>query len=95
MSRFQPTNVSSKYGAPMGRRSFAAHDGTSVPKLSLQRVRIDAGGYDSGGAYWGLGAPLYVATDGDGIEVYVRGKTREDAKAAVRARVAAPVAFFR
>lgn len=97
MTRYQPSNVSSKFGAPMGRRSYAARapDSTGVPKLSLQRVRIDCGGYDAGGAYWGLGQPLYVATDGDGIEVFVRAPDREAAKTAVRDLVQGPVAFLR
>lgn len=94
--RYEPSNVSSKYGAPMGRQSYGAHDPSKgTPRLSLQRVRIDRGGYDSGGAYWGLGEPLYVATDGDGIEVFVRGATRNLAKQAVRARLAFPVEFLR
>lgn len=95
--RYEPSNVSSKYGAPMGRASYAARDADApgVARLSLQRVRINSGGYDSGGAYWGLGEPLYVATDGDGIEVFVRAPDRESAKDAVRALVQAPVSFLR
>lgn len=29
-------------------------------KVYTKRVRLDSGGYDQGGAYWGLGSPLYV-----------------------------------
>lgn len=94
--RYQPSNVSSIYGAPMGRRSYAAHDNRNgVPRLSLQRLRLNSGGYDSGGAYWGIGDPMWVATDGDGIEVFVRATDRDAAKDAVRARCADPVEFLR
>ncbi len=34
-------------------------------KLHLVEVRIDSGGYDSGGAYWGLGSPLWRAVSVD------------------------------
>lgn len=95
MTRYEPSKVSCRYGAPMGRRSYAAHDGNGVPRLSLQRVRLNSGGYDSGGAYWGHGEPLYVATDGDGIEVFVRSSDRKRAKEAVAALVQATVSFLR
>lgn len=52
-------DVVSTYGAPMGRPSY----GQPIAKCRLFRVRIDSGGYDDGGAYWGIGAPLYCATD--------------------------------
>jgi hypothetical protein len=31
-------------------------------KLSVERVRLDRGGYDSRGRYWGVGTPLYRVT---------------------------------
>lgn len=68
------TPVNCKYGAPMGRpdrtpdqyeiitnkltgEKFKAF---KTGKICRKRVRLDSGGYDMGGAYWGLGAPLYV-----------------------------------
>ena len=39
-------------GAAMGRPD---HNGALQAKLHLARVRINQGGYDSGGAYWGTG----------------------------------------
>lgn len=53
----------------------------------LSRVRmVGDGAYDSGGAYWGIGDPLYhYEGPTSDIEGYVRGRTREAAKAAVRA----------
>lgn len=50
--------VSSKYGAPMGRRDKILGDPV---QLHLQRVPLINGGYDQGGAYWGGGKPLYCA----------------------------------
>lgn len=48
----------SSRGADMGR---AAKPGPAdlAYKFRLVRLAIDAGGYDQGGAYWGLGAPLF------------------------------------
>lgn len=76
--------VFSKYGAPMGRRD--GHPGHEPEgKVSLQRVRIDSGGYDSGGAYWGAGGPLFWATDESGdYERFLRAASREAAKAILR-----------
>jgi hypothetical protein len=53
--------VNSKFGAPMGRydkNCVGKHD--EIPKTSTRRIYLDRGGYDNGGAYWGLGSPLYA-----------------------------------
>lgn len=34
-------------------------------KIYRKRVRLDSGGYDMGGVYWGIGAPLYVEFNKD------------------------------
>jgi hypothetical protein len=50
----------------MGRPSTGTEPTAPV---RLFRVRLDSGGYDDGGAYWGHrtgGRYLYAATDGDG-----------------------------
>jgi hypothetical protein len=79
--------VDCRYGAPMGR---AAREGYIVTinsrPMYLVRCPLDSGGYDAGGAYWGLGEPLYYyAAQPEGlIDGYVRGRTREKAKEAVR-----------
>ncbi len=97
--RYEPSNVSSQYGAPMGRHSSNGRELEQAPgKLYLQRVRLDSGGYDSGGAYWGHGEPLYVATDHENTTVFVRGVTRNAAKLAVRMRLAmwdGHISFYR
>lgn len=77
-------NVSSKYGAPMGRRSDRL-DGV-VGKVHLQRVPFVSGDYDPGGAYWGGGPgtkPLFCAwgeTETEQVEYYFRARDREEAK---------------
>lgn len=71
--------VSSRYGAPMGRRA-AGHIDTDTPKsVRLFRVNLDSGGYDDGGAYWGLGQPLFCAIDKDGDRQFIRTTSRQRA----------------
>lgn len=71
----------------MGRNGRYGH--TTVGKVHLVRVYLDSGGYDNGGAYWGLGEPLYHAYDdslssdheeGRGVYAFVRATSREKAK---------------
>lgn len=68
--------VSSTYGAPMGRREYGSmpdHGRT----VRVFRVRLDSGGYDDGGAYWGRGPkPLFCATDGADYLQFVRADSR-------------------
>lgn len=68
-------DVSSPYGAPMGRTSMPDLSG----KVHLARVPI-RDGYDPGGAYWGVGTPLWCAWNDEGA-IYMRAATREAAKA--------------
>lgn len=75
------TDVSSPYGAPMGRRGATDLD-TSAP-LALHRVPVNSQGYDRGGAYWGVGAPLYEVLDRGGEGFFLRAENRADAKALV------------
>lgn len=57
----------------------------AVMKVSLQTVRINSGGYDSGGAYWGLGRLLYWAgSDCGTVDLWFRASDRPEAKANVR-----------
>lgn len=96
MAKHNPTpDVSSRYGAPMGRTSDHLEGliiETSDSPFTLQRVRINSGGYDSGGSYWGLGAPLYwwsvTITEGDTVDDcsgFFRARDRNAAKAHIRA----------
>lgn len=76
-------------GAPLGDTNF--NDAASP--LYLQRVRFVDGDYAPDGTYWGNnGTPLWCAFNGDdgqyaashGSRIYVRAKTRDEAKAAVQ-----------
>lgn len=70
------SRVSCTYGATMGRASFGIIENCEPRSVYLFRVRLDSGGYDAGGAYWGCGAPLYWATDGDGYSQFIRAGSR-------------------
>lgn len=75
----------SKYGADMGRREQHADNKAEPIKLRLARVPLDAGGYDSGGAYWGVGQPLYCAWDEETeLQIFFRASNREAAKRVAR-----------
>jgi hypothetical protein len=86
-------------GAQMGRSNRIHCDQFSAsPKLRMVRLRMSpCGCYDEGGAYWGIGLPLYwaegVANAGEGTDdrriyrVFVRAAQREQAKQAVRALI--------
>lgn len=74
----QMTKVSTRYGAPMGRPSSPSLN--DEPRtVRLFRVRLDRGGYDDGGAYWGHGAPIWCAMDNEGSMQTVRAGSREAA----------------
>lgn len=82
------SKVNSKYGAPMGRGGlppdlFATRAFGEGAKVKLAQVRINCGGYDNGGAYWGLGLPLYRAyfyDNGEATECFFRASSRSMAK---------------
>lgn len=57
-------------------------------KFQLTRIRLNNGGYDCNGSYWGQGAPLYQfqsETDSD-ICGSLRAHTRAQAKAETRTK---------
>ena len=62
---------------------------SSGMKLQLERVRLDRGGYDQHGRYFGVGEPLYQYTNDDGTTSdyfyrYVRARDRAEAKRKIR-----------
>lgn len=59
-------------------------DSLADQSVRVFRVPINSGGYDSGGAYWGIGAPLYCATDQEEYTRYIRAQCREEAICALR-----------
>ena len=79
-------------GAQLGRPITESDAVPPVPfRFYLQRIRLDAGGYDSGGAYCGIGAPLYRLEAGEGPDDlkewpsgFLRARTRADAKRQLR-----------
>lgn len=71
-------NVSSRYGAPMGRHSVPDLD-TTRGTVRLFKVNLDSGGYDDGGAYWGHGGAIYCARDRNGDIQTVRAASRAHA----------------
>lgn len=78
-------SVSCKYGAPMGRRTVPDFLDADAGRIYLRRVAINSGGYDRGGAYWGIGQPLWLAQDQDGSCRIFRAASRNAAKAAIMA----------
>ena len=77
-------------GSAMGRRDHIPSDFITVKKLHLVKLKMSSCGcYDSGGAYWGQGLPMYWAygeSDTEQAEMFMRAKNRENAKAQALAR---------
>jgi hypothetical protein len=72
------TTVNSKYGAPMGRSDVTelqGHDTDAPLRFRLERCRWVDGAYDQGGAYWGMGEPVYLAVH-ETDDAYVRRSYR-------------------
>jgi hypothetical protein len=86
MTKLNPTPaVNCQYGAPMGRSSDHLSGLIVEPqeKVTLRRIRINSGGYDSGGAYWGLGQPLFwwsITQEGEESSGFLRASSRDAAK---------------
>jgi len=85
------TDVSSPYGAPMGRSNVRATDMCLPHKMHMERLEFEDGDYDKGGAYWGNtpGTAIYWGYGEDDqvqFEMFVRAGSREEAKALVRAK---------
>lgn len=62
--------------------------GYLVPlKVSVSRIRLNGGGYDRRGGYWGVGQPLFhVASDYDSVNFELRAADRDEAVAEVLRR---------
>ncbi len=76
--RLEQLDVSSKYGAPMGRVQHCCDEQASV---YVQKVEFVDGDYDRGGAYWGGGGiPLWCAMDEEGnVCLFYRASNRNEA----------------
>lgn len=70
--------VNCRYGSPLGRVSWCKAGTSPKPSdIRSQRIRLDSGGYDEGGAYWGHGSPMYYVTDvGETFEFFARERSR-------------------
>ncbi len=58
-------------------------------KVTLRKIRLNRGGYDSSGAYWGLGVPLYRYSyihplNNTEYSCYIRASSRALAKEKIR-----------
>lgn len=75
-------------GAALGRAVYQDAPKDRPIKLYLRRVRLDSGGYDPNGTYFGHGSPLYWVSgedaEGNEVDYMLRAYDREDAKAEVR-----------
>jgi hypothetical protein len=78
-----------------GFQFIALDESKTPPKFTLARVRLNGGGYDRRGQYYGIGQPLYQAQCediDDGYAWVFRADNRADAKDQVHARY--PAATF-
>ena len=87
-TQFNPFfKVSSRYGAPMGRRGDNPANLAGVNRLHA-RHQGGGDGYDKGGAYWGSPCNVWgvwARIDGEPCVVYVRANSRTAAIDMVRA----------
>ena len=70
----------------------AADPAAAVPKINIQRVRVNRDGYDASGAYWGAGPDVFIATTVDGArEITVRAKSVTEAREKVAVELERPL----
>ncbi len=69
-------------GAALGRNSYHADKPKEWEgKLYLRKIRLNAGGYDSNGTYFGHGSPLYWCSSADNeIDFMIRAPNRFEAE---------------
>jgi hypothetical protein len=87
MNTLKLSNVSSKYGAPMGRADRLPDDPLAPIDLQLARLPMVDGDYDEGGAYWGgpCDAGVMWCAWREGVQVFCRAVDATRAQAKVRA----------
>jgi hypothetical protein len=73
-------NRGASHGRPDRVHTPLGQPWLGTKRLYLRRLRLDSGGYDEGGAYWGRGEPLYWATDGARVHLFRRAPDRAAAK---------------
>ena len=83
MSEYKFEKGYNMYGAFMGRKEYNKPPQKRI--IRLFKVRLDNGGYDNGGAYWGIGEPLWCAmadedlTGQEQYRAFVRAESRKSA----------------
>lgn len=77
-----------KRGAAVGQPAIRPADPAGhAAKLYLQWVRLNSGGYDSFGCYWGISRRLYRVFDEAGeIDEYFRAVDRKEAESIALAK---------
>lgn len=75
-------------GAALGRSTILEAEEDFSDRIYLRKVRLNQGGYDSNGTYFGSGPPaLYWYSNDDGsIDAMLRAVNREDARKQVLAK---------
>jgi hypothetical protein len=96
MTTSNETETVAHRGAPLGRSQSVPAPGQQITsRVHLHRIRLSAYGYDSAGAYWGLGEPLFHAfTECGTLDYHLRATSRGGAMSAV-VREFGEVKFFR
>lgn len=78
-------------GAKLGHANQLPDDTTAPVRLHLEKLRIDSGGYDQSGCYWGLPGNEYVycawGAEDKPIFVFNWARNRKTAKALVRGKI--------
>ena len=81
-------------GAALGRPTITDAAADAPIRLSVSHVRLNDGGYDCNGTYFGEGRPLYWVHDQDGLVDFVLRAWNRD-EAVMQAREDYPNAVIR
>ena len=74
-------------GAALGRPTVLDAPEDFAGRIYLRKVRLNQGGYDANGTYFGTGTPLYWYSDEEGeIDAMLRANHREQARNMVLAK---------
>ena len=73
-------------GAAFGRPRIHDESAEFSGEITLRKVRLDQGGYDPNGTYFGIGRPLYWYANAEGT---IDGMLRDDSRTGARAQVLA------
>ena len=72
-------------GAALSRPTIKNEPASYTGRLSLRRIRLNAGGYDANGTYFGTGTPLYWCANEEGtVDFMLRAPSRDAALYKIR-----------